>query len=334
MSRHIDAETWTRLEASRPRGDNLTARLAAPETSERLLAAIDSAGTRHLLVVLAKDDIGFRDLQSRGVTVATRDLTIEGRATDRFLDIVCHDASGFPAFDLVGAELAEALKRGSSPPGEVVRRVLSKWRRFWGQALRQVLTRDEQVGLFGELWFLLKWLSPQVGPTEATRRWKGPSGARHDFEWHGGSVEAKATTASRGRVHRINGLDQLMHPESGDLLLFSAVLHEEAGAEHSLPALVTECRVNLRGDDETLALFDDSLAKTGYSPAHEEEYSKLHLRVANEGVFRVDGRFPRLVPDLFPSGVPDGVGAVDYEIDLAGFGDLCIARSPSEFHIN
>jgi hypothetical protein len=331
MSRHVDTETWIKLETSRPKGDNLTARHACPEVTDRLLAAIDAAGVRHLLIVLVADDKPFRDLQSRGVSVDTKELSIEGKETDRYLDLVCHDSSGHSAFDLVGGDLAEGLRRGTSTPGDLVHQVLSKWRRFWGQTPRQLLTRDEQVGLFGELWFLLMWLASRVSLPEAVNRWRGPFGARHDFESLGLSVEVKATTSTRGRIHRINGIDQLAPPEAGRLLLFSVVLREEAGAGLSLPTLVANCRERLKGEDETLVIFDDALGKTGYSPAHEEEYAKLHVRIVEEGLFRVEGRFPRLTRELFASGIPDGVGVVEYEIDLAGLGDLCIARSASEF---
>jgi hypothetical protein len=333
MSHHVDAETWIKLETSRPQGDNLTARHACPEVTDRLLAAIDAAGIRHLLIVLVADDKPFRDLRGRGISVDTKELCIEGKETERYLDIVCHDSSGHSAFDLVGGDLAEGLSRGTLTPGDLVRQVLSKWRRFWGQTPRQLLTRDEQVGLFGELWFLLMWLASKVSLPEAVNRWRGPFGARHDFESLELSIEVKATTSTRGRIHHINGIDQLAPPEVGRLLLFSLVLREDAGAEHSLPTLVASCRERLMREDETLVTFDDALGKTGYSPAHEEEYAKLHVRIVEEGLFRVEGRFPRLTRELFVSGIPDGVGVVGYEIDLAGFGELCIARSASEFEV-
>src|SRR5579875_1504455 len=324
MSRQVNTETWIKLETLRPKGDNLTARHACPEVTDRLLAAVDSAGVRHLLIILSANDKPFRDLQSRGVSVDTRELSIDGSETGRYLDLVCHDSSGHSGFDLVGGDLAEGLRRGTSAPGELVHQVLSKWRRFWGQTPRRLLTRDEQIGLFGEIWFLLMWLASKVSLPEAVNRWRGPFGDRHDFESPGLSIEVKATTSTRGRIHRINGIDQLAPPEAGRLLLFSVVLREEAGAEHSLPALVASCRERLTGEDETLSTFDDALGRLGYSPAHEEEYAKLHVRIVEEGLFRVEGRFPRLTRGHFASGIPDGVGVVEYEIDLAGLGELCI----------
>ena len=327
---HIAAEVWTRLETSRPTGENLTARLAVPELTDRLLCAIDAELERHLLVPLQADEQALRDTQSRGLSVETNELTVQGCSPARYIDVTCHDAAGHAAFDLIGSEIAEALSHGGSSPADIVHRVLAKWRRFWGQLPRRVLSREEQLGLFAEMWFLSMWLAPKVGAGEATRRWRGPFSARHDFEWLGRSVEVKATTSTRGQIHRIHGIDQLAPPDSGDLLFFSLRLREEAGASNTLPGLVALCRQQVGMDDEALAQVEAGLAQVGYSLAHEEDYEKLRLRVVEEGLFVVDGRFPRVTLDCFKAGVPAGVERIEYEINLTGFTDLRIARSVDE----
>src|SRR5262245_41567133 len=103
-------EVWSKLNASTPNGDSLTARFALPIVTERLLAAVDANGRRHLLVPLNSDDEGLRDAQSRGVSVATRELTVRDRGAARYLDFECHDTAGHEAFDLIGSELATGLK--------------------------------------------------------------------------------------------------------------------------------------------------------------------------------------------------------------------------------
>src|SRR5262249_35908769 len=153
-------------------------------------------------------------------------------------DMMCEEQAGHEAFDLVGGEIAARLATGRERAPEVVARVLAKWRRFWSQLTTPALSREEQLGLFAELWFLSVWLLPRVGAVEAVRRWRGPSAARHDFEWPGHSVEVKATTSTRGRIHRIHGLEQLAPPEQGELLFFSLRLREEGGATNTLPSLV------------------------------------------------------------------------------------------------
>lgn len=329
MSR-IAPEVWARLQASRPAGESLTARLAAPERTERLLCAIDAELQRHLLVKLQTGEQALRDTQSRGLGVETKELGIHGHETARYLDLACHDAAGNDALDLIGSEIADALASPASSPAESVYRVLAKWRRFWGQLPRHLLSKEAQLGLFAELWFLCEWLAPKVGAGAAVRRWRGPFGARHDFEWAERSVEVKATISTRGPIHRINGVDQLAPPDRGDLLFFSLRLREEAGANHTLPDLVSSCRQLIDTDDEATAQLDTGLAQAGYSPVHDDDYAKLRLRVVEEGLFAVRDRFPRITSAMFEAGVPAGVEHLEYDINLSGFTDLRIARTVEE----
>lgn len=300
-----------------------------PDVTERLVAALDADARRHLLVLLTAGEADLQDTQSRGVAVVTRDLAMPGHEAGRYLDLTCQDVAGHEAFDLLGGELAGRLATGRETGSEVVARVLAKWRRFWGQVPQQMLSREAQVGLFAEIWFLSMWLATRVGAGEAVARWRGPFGARHDFESAGKSIEVKATTSMRGRIHRINGLDQLAPPEQGELLFFSLQVREEAGATNSLPKIIASFRGQLAPDVDALGYFENALVQAGYSPAHEDEYAKLRLRVGEEGLFRVDEDFPRLTAASFPSGVPSGVERVDYEVNLNGCGHLLVAGNPA-----
>lgn len=161
-------------------------------------------------------------------------------------------------------------------------------------------------------------------------RWRGPFGARHDFEWKGYSVEVKETTSTRGAIHRINGIDQLVPPSDGELFLFSLRLREEGGASNNLPTLVDSCRQQLAEHDDTSCRFESALVQLGYSSAHEEEYGCVRLRVAGQGVYAVRDDFPRLTASQLSSGVPAGVERVDYEINLAGFERLLVAERPHD----
>jgi putative PD-(D/E)XK family protein DUF4420 len=324
----LTGEVWARLATDLPTRDELTARLAVPDVTERLLAGIDAEGRRHLLVQLQPGDADLRDVQSRGLWVTTSDLLVSGRDRGRYLDLVCNDGSGYDALDVIGGELGERLASGKDNPADSVAKVLAKWRRFWGQPPGEALSRDAQLGLFAEVWFLTFWLVPKVTLLEAVARWRGPSGARHDFEWPGRSIEVKATTSTRGVIHRIHGIDQLAPPESGDLLLFSLQLREEAGATHSLPGLIGECRSRLEADDAAIMKFETGLAQAGYSPAHDDGYARLRVRLVAEALYRVEGDFPRLTAIQLSRGLPSGIEHVDYEINLGGFKHHLEATDP------
>lgn len=326
----IAPQIWARLSSEGLQGNALRACLAVPDITDRLLAGIDESSRRHLLILLRPTDADFHDSHSRGIGVTTQELAIPDHTPGRYLDITCIDTSGYETFNLIGWELATHLSGRGETASQVVSRVLAKWRRFWGQAPRHLLSREEQLGLFAELWFLRVWLIPMVGLSEAVQRWRGPFGSRHDFEWTGKSVEIKATSSTRDRVHRIHGLDQLMPPEAGVLLLFSQRLREEAGATNSLPNLVASCREQLVSEPHTLTQFEDALTHVGYSVADADEYSQLRLRVVEEGLYQVQADFPRLTKTELCDGLLPGVRDVNYEIVLDGFAHLCIARFPEQ----
>lgn len=222
------------------------------------------------------------------------------------------------------------LSKPEVVPADTVKRVLAKWRRFWGLLPRTVLSKEEVIGLFAELWFFLVWLIPAAGSSTTVQRWRGPMGSRHDYEWPGRSVEVKATTSVRGRIHQINGLDQLSPPEHGELYLFSLQLREEAGADNTLLSLIAAILSQLNSDVDALSRFETILAQTGYSPVHDEEYAKLRLRIVAEGLYAVKNDFPRLSTEQFKNGIPAGIERVEYETNLNTFEHLIIARTPRE----
>ncbi len=323
----IDQSTWNNL--TKPSGNILVARPALPEITDRLHCALDAKSHRHLLVSLRADDHEYNDASSRGVSIVTRELSVRGQSLNRYLDIECLDASGHSIFDLMGGEIAEELRGETEQPVEAVRRVLAKWRRFWGHLPQQILSREQQIGLFAELWFLSIWLIPRFGP-DAVMTWRGPWGSRHDFEWTDKSVEVKASTSSRGRIFRIHGLDQLEAPARGPLYLFSVCLREEAGSSNNLPSLVESCYNQVGDWDEALVRFESALVEIGYSPIHRDEYAKLNLRVMEERLFHVHEDFPRLTNSTFPTGAPSGVERIEYEINLNTFDHLAIAAHPEQ----
>lgn len=329
----ISPDLWTLLETNIPTGENLTAKPSVPELSVQVFCALDSENQRHILVQLKSDDSAYEDRQSRGIQVVTRELNVHGQPSSRYIDLICLDIAGYSGFDLIGSEIIAELVKGIRSPAEIIHSVLAKWRRFWGQIPQDLLSLNEVIGLLAEIRFLTERLIPEVGPGEAVKRWRGPFGSRHDFEWLGSSVEVKATTSSRGRIFHINGIDQLDPPENGKLFFFGVQLREEGGAEQTLPRIIETCRNLLVKDDEALDKFESALVQAGYFPHHNEDYEKLRFRIIEETLFAVTKDFPKICAGNFDGGIPAGIVRVEYDINLNGCDRLIITDKSQElFH--
>ncbi len=307
---------WDMLEAEPPTKERLAVRTAIAGRHVDVLIGVDAALRRHVLVRIPEgEEDAFTERVSRGIGVQTVKMVPKDTGLEEsFVEIACLDSQGHGALDLVISELVDAVERsGGLTRVKLVQGVLSKWRRFWSGVPTNALSVEQQVGLFGELYFLCRWLSNALGPSKALDTWRGPAGARNDFELPSLAIEAK-TTKRVDAVHVIHGLDQLLEPAGGVMLLFALCVRDEASATESLPRLVSDMRGLLADDADALNLFETMLYSAGYDDRLEAEYAKLMLRVRSEGLYRVSDGFPRLVPASIVGGLPQGVDAITYEL--------------------
>jgi hypothetical protein len=191
------------------------------------------------------------------------------------------------------------------------------------------LSREEALGLFGELWFLRRWLGPvDAGKIE---RWLATPGARHDFQWPEASVEVKtaATSAVDGPVHHISGLDQLDDPETGRLFLFSLQVVDDALAGNTLTGLVDSLTEEVRSSEEGLIILNEKLAGYGYNPAEADAYQR-RLRIIAERLYVVGEGFPRLTRTSFQPVIPPGIGDITYTLKMAACERWFVAKAPTE----
>jgi len=321
---------WDLLEGLPPSGERLTARPAVPSRSADVLIAVDAARHRFLLVRIPDGEPSLiAERASRGISVQTVELTLDAANHGVFVEVACLEQAGYAALDTVAIEIVEALVAGASIGRlRLVQSVLTKWRRFWSGISQGVLSREQHLGLFGELWFLSRWLVPCIGLERAVPMWRGPVGARNDFEQPGWAIEAK-TSGKLDGSHQVHGLEQLLAPPGIDLLLFSILVRDEASGVETLGKLVGEIRASLSLDHALLSQFEAMLAAAGFEDVHASEYEKVKLRIRGQGLYRVDDGFPRLIPSSILSGVPPGVTNVTYELRLDAAGRWLVGDSPA-----
>ena len=105
---------------------------------------------------------------------------------------------------------------------QIIRR-LEAWQACL-RARQRGLTREEQVGLTGEL-VVATFAAEEIGLPRALESWEGPLDALHDFQGAGIAVEVKTTIGISSQV-RISRLDQLNSRGLEVLLLAHVRLQE------------------------------------------------------------------------------------------------------------
>ena len=241
---------------------------------------IPQDGNRNLLVVRLKDN-GQRDIFYRlcvDIIAATRGAETEKQAVERFL--------------------------------------IRTWR--WHRLLRggrdERLSDEEQKGLIGELRVMQQHLFPTVGVEACIRFWTGPLGAPKDFEIGRICIEVKARRGAATPFVSISSEHQL--DASGIDALFLVVSEITGASSDDIKGLTVSdvarsVLANLQEQDASVVeLFEHRLLAAGFEWNHD--YSDCKWLVGPEHIFEITENFPRIAPDMYPS----GVSHVRYAISL------------------
>ncbi|MFE9963778.1 PD-(D/E)XK motif protein [Streptomyces sp. 900116325] len=304
-------EYWDQLAASPTShaGVLRTSALPVHTLCGPVLAAVDEAGARHLMVPLrARQRIADTPVGA-ALAISERPLQNED-GYSRYADIACGQRELDDVFTGLCRDVLVALEADATRPYHTARVVVDRWRQLFAPVPR-TLTPAQVTGLFGELIVLIRMLEDDP---DAVRHWTGPEGNRHDFTDGLRAVEVKsAVTTSERRTVQVHGLDQLQEPVGGSLLLAWYRFEAHPGGA-SLPELVTRAR-NLCGDERTLL---SKLVSLGYRPSGDNHRNEPRLRLVESRWHPVDDGFPRLTAaSLGEQTLPPGVSDVQYTVDLA-----------------
>lgn len=304
--------TWTQISlAGAPtRGEFRVFESSIRSSQGPALFALDSSGRRHLLIPVAKSARGESDQRSSGVHVLLRDLVDKTEHTT-FVDIVCLKPHLDAVFDHLIDEVLDELVADPGRPLTVARKVLNRWREFLERERPGLLSEQELLGLFGELYVL--WELCTLAPV-AVQTWRGPSASRHDFQSGSVALETKTTTSRGAALVTIHGVDQLSPPEGGKLYLIVIFVEQTPNAGKSLPDLVTDLH-NLGVDGLELS---NKLTAVGYAEEDSGEYAAVTFSFRSKGVYEVDDTFPRIIRSSFTKGdLPARVTDLRYVIDVS-----------------
>jgi len=183
-------------------------------------------------------------------------------------------------------------------------------------AVRHALTREKQVGLFGELYVLLA-LAEIIGCGNALTAWRGPLSEEHDFGMPDVDLEIKTTLGER-RDHWISTTTQLV--PTGDRRLYLLSIQITAAAVdtgRTLPGLVSSARSKLA---HQVSRLDAVLAGLGYRDRDAELYHSPWTLRTTPAFYEVTPEFPAVTQNRLESAVPSAQRIIDlrYRLDLTG----------------
>ena len=308
---------WGQLEQDVQTKGFIRLRVNSEACFDIFVAVEKPLNSRALLLEVKSDAVtpGVEYPQSRGVDVYPVPIVPGPNGSVR-ITVKVKDSNYNDVFTVLVKDILNHVFRQNSQRGGVQALItrLARWQNFLRTYALGILSDQERMGLYGELW-LIKKLIPQVADTAVLiRAWVGPEGANQDFQFAERAIETKTTSGGPPEVISISSVRQLDGTGSNNLYLYHLALDVRNGGAQTLPGLVSEVRELLRDREEgVLDVFNDKLVEARYFDTMAVHYEERNYTVRHEQFYEVTDGFPRITEQ----GLMPGVGDVRYKIALS-----------------
>ena len=247
------------------------------------------------------------------------------------------DGHFVPLFKAVLEELATGHYGRRIGVQEFLEVVEAELNRIEAGSGTQLLTKEEQRGLIGELWFLDHIGIPILKSRAAIDSWHGPKASPKDFWFENGCLEIKTSLADARKVE-ISSIQQLDTEGLSNLFLLHLRLDQHAGKGcdgKTPPQYVKRVRERLSHDSKALDLFKKRLRNSQevgggkqfrrYRDEDERRYKDRYYVRANDcAYFRVGPKFPKFSRTELEN---RGIEVSSYSIVLAYCGSTVSERN-------
>jgi hypothetical protein len=220
-------------------------------------------------------------------------------------------------FEALCGDLITVASEAGTPAAAIsaVSKRLDAWR-VCLRTRKSGLTREEQIGLLGELG-LFQVIGKNAGYPVAADTWQGPLDGIHDFAKGGSAIEVKSVLGIGTHIY-VSRLDQLETDGLSNLTIARPRFrlgHDGRSLPQTVKALRSDIAVVAPG---ALAQFDEKLLMAGYIEIDEPLYVTNLFVQESVRYYTVGGGFPRIARHALPVGIVDGTYIVD-ERSIAGF---------------
>ena len=203
---------------------------------------------------------------------------------------------------------------------QLVRELLNrfeKWKSLFDRAASQGLTSEEQRGLFGELFFIRKFLQSNSDFLSIINSWVGPEKQIRDFQHGSWSVEVKTTHGNNHQKVHISSERQLDTTNLKNLFLYHLSLETRRQSGETLNQIIDSVCEILSSDFTSLNRFKNKLLEAGYFDQHRHLYEHTGYFIRQGVFYKVENDFPRIEEE----DIRNGVGDVKYSIVVSQCSD-------------
>jgi hypothetical protein len=191
----------------------------------------------------------------------------------------------------------------------IISKRINYWKKLFGKFSTNLLTPQQQRGLFGELYFLNKVLI-EKNNKQVINAWKAPNGTNQDFYINAKTIEVK-TTISNSQTIKISNEYQLDISGLDKLFIAFYKLYEFPEGI-TLLSLINDIRMLLNSEIDLLNIFNVKLINLGVLPELEDEYNEIGYSVRGEKYYDVTSEFPKITALM----VNESISKISYGIDL------------------
>lgn len=190
---------------------------------------------------------------------------------------------------------------------------LLKWQSLFERFGKQGLDPEEQRGLFGELYFLRKYLNSATDYNQVLNSWVGPAKEIRDFQAGSWSLEVKTTHGNNHQKVHISNERQLDTSNLENLILYHLSLEVRQQSGETLNQIIDSITELLINDFISLNSFKSKLIEAGYFDIHRQLYENAGYFIRQEVFYKVENDFPRIEE----KDIRNGVGDVKYSIVIS-----------------
>mgnify|MGYP001945222135 CR=1 FL=1 len=230
------------------------------------------------------------------------------------ITIILSDNDLIDVFILFLEDLVNGLEMVSSAHNIplIVNQRVGYWGKFFARIKGELLSKERQRGLYGELTFLSSLLMSSSDFVKTIVSWSGPEGSNQDFTNERSAVEVKSSIATKPSVNIASEL-QLGWTNLNTLFLCVMHVDEISNGSETLKKKIEEIKGQLSNQPDLMNLFVEKLERVGIPIGEEKHYDDFGFIIRSKRAYRVEDGFPSLTKDSINN---EAIHNVKYQIDL------------------